>query len=166
MENNREQELRKHRCCFTGHRPDKMMQGEKEIKPLLEAAIDKAITDGYVTFITGMAMGTDIWAAEIVLGRKKKNQDLHLVCALPHPGFDSKRSVTEKVRFAKILKKADIVREISDHYFRACYQKRNEWMVDRSNLVIAVYNGESSGTQNTVVYAQRKGVEVNNVLKI
>ncbi len=165
MENNREQELRKHRCCFTGHRPDKMIQGEKEIKPLLEAAIDKAIAEGYVTFLTGMAMGTDIWAAEIILDRKKKNKNLHLICALPHPGFDSKRSVAEKIRFAKILKKADIVREISNHFFKSCYQKRNEWMVDRSNLVIAVFNGEPSGTKNTVIYAQRKGVEINNVLK-
>ena len=65
-----EAELRMHRCCFTGHRPDKMTLGEKEIKPMLEKAIDEAIEDGYVTFITGMAMGVDIWAAEIVLERK------------------------------------------------------------------------------------------------
>ena len=50
------EELRLHRCCFTGHRPDKMELGEKAIKPLLEKAIDEAIADGYVTFITGMAM--------------------------------------------------------------------------------------------------------------
>ena len=25
---------------------------------------------------------------------------------------------------------------------------RNEWMVDRSNLVIAVFNGQKSGTQD------------------
>ena len=59
-------------CCFTGHRPDKMEQGEKVIKLLLEKVIDDAIVNGYVTFITGMAMGTDIWAAEIVLERKKE----------------------------------------------------------------------------------------------
>ena len=54
------EELRKIRCCFTGHRPNKMELGENEIKPLLEKAIDKAIDEGYLTFITGMAMGTDI----------------------------------------------------------------------------------------------------------
>lgn len=43
-----EAELRMHRCCFTGHRPDKMTLGEKEIKPMLEKAIDEAIEDGYV----------------------------------------------------------------------------------------------------------------------
>ena len=159
------EELRLHRCCFTGHRPDKMELGEKEIKPLLEKAIDNAIINGYVTFITGMAMGTDIWAAEIVLQKKKTNKDLHLICALPHPGFESRRSTIEKLRFNKIIKKADISKEINPHYFTGCYQVRNKWMVDRSNLVIAVFNGKKSGTKNTVDYARRKGVNVVNVLK-
>ena len=52
-------EMRMHTCCFTGHRPDKMDFEEKEIRPMLEKAIDNAIKNGYVTFITGMAMGTD-----------------------------------------------------------------------------------------------------------
>ena len=33
----------------------------------LEAAILQAVDDGFVTFISGMARGVDIWAAEIVL---------------------------------------------------------------------------------------------------
>lgn len=111
-----------------------------------------------------MAMGTDIWAAEIVLERKKMNKDLHLICALPHPNFESRRSMTEKMKFNKILKNADLVKEINDHYFTGCYQVRNEWMVDRSNLVIAVFNGQKSGTKNTVDYAFRKGIGVINVL--
>ena len=159
-----EAELRKHRCCFTGHRPDKMMYGENDIKPLLEKAIDDAIAKGYVTFITGMAMGVDIWAAEIVLDRKKTNKDIHLICALPHPNFESRRSFGEKQRFNKIIKSSDLVKEISRHYFTGCYQVRNEWMVDRSNLVIAVFNGQKSGTKNTVDYAKRKGIRVVNVL--
>lgn len=159
-----EQELRKRRCCFTGHRPEKLNVSEKEVKALLELAIDKAVQDGFVTFITGMAMGTDIWAAEIVLEKKKKNKDLHLICALPHPNFDTNRSIVEKMKFAKILKKADLIREINNHYFTGCYQVRNEWMVDRSNRVISVFNGQKSGTKNTIDYAKRKGIEVFNVI--
>ena len=59
---------------------------------------------------------------------------------------------------------ADIVKEIIDHYFAGCYQMRNEWMVDRSNLVIAVFNGQKGGTKNTVDYAKRKSIKVVNVL--
>jgi len=82
-----------------------MIYDEKEIKPLLEKAIDDAIAKGYITFITGMALGTDIWAAEIILDKKKTNKDIHLICALPHPNFESRRSMTERNRYDKIIKK-------------------------------------------------------------
>ena len=38
-------------------------------------------------------------------------------------------------------------------------------MVDRSNLVIAVFNGERGGTKNTIDYASSKGICVVNVLE-
>ena len=155
---------RQHRCCFTGHRPNKLDYSENEIKPLLETAIDNAISDGYVTFIAGMAEGVDIWAAEIVLEKKKENKDLHLICAVPHPGFEKRRSQYEKERYEYIIKNADYVTTISDNYYRACYQKRNIWMVNHSSLVIAVFNGTASGTKNTVDYAMKIGVRVVNVL--
>lgn len=151
---------RQHRCCFTGHRPNKLDYSESEIKLLLETAIDNAISDGYVTFITGMAEGVDIWAAEIVLKKKKENKDLHLICAVPHPGFEKRRSRYETERYENIIKNADYVTTISDNYYRACYQKRNVWMVDRSSRVISVYNGKSGGTQNTINYAMERGIEI------
>ena len=42
----------------------------------------------------------------------------------------------------------------------SAYQKRNEWMVDHSSLVLAFYNGEPGGTANTIQYARKHGVDV------
>ena len=154
---------RQHRCCFTGHRPNKLDYSESEIKSLLETAVDNAISDGYVTFISGMAEGVDIWAAEIVLERKKQNPVLHLICAIPHPGFENRRSEYEKERYRRIIQNADYKTIVSEHYFSACYQKRNEFMVDHSSLVIAAWNGQPSGTKNTVDYAARRGIRIINI---
>ena len=156
--------MREHRCCFTGHRPGKISLNEREMKRLLETAIDAAIAQGYVTFISGMAQGTDIYAAEIILEKRRTNNNLHLICALPHPDFDSRRSLYEKLRFERIIRKADFVKEVNDHYFTGCYQVRNKWMVDHAARLIAVWNGQPSGTGNTVAYAQRQNVEVINIL--
>lgn len=156
--------VREKRCCFTGHRPEKMEHTEADIRPLLENAIDEAIENGITTFITGMAMGTDIWAAEIVLSRKEINPDVHLVCALPHPQFEKRRSDEEKAKFNYILEKADYVKLVNEKYFTGCYQVRNEWMVDRVRMVIAVFNGKPSGTGNTIRYAKKMGVEVVNLI--
>ena len=100
-----------------------------------------------------------------MLQKRNHNAALHLICAVPHPGFENKRSEYEKERYMHIIQNADYAATISDHYFRACYQRRNEFMVDHSNLVIAVWNGTPSGTKNTIDYANRKGVKVVNVFE-
>lgn len=60
----------------------------------------------------------------------------------------------------KIIKKADYVKYVSPEYSPACFQIRNEYMVNHSNLLIAVYNGEDSGTRNTLKYAKNRDVEI------
>ena len=54
-----------------------------------------------------------------------------------------------------------MVRYICPAYETWAYQMRNEWMVDRSSRVIAVYNyGVEGGTKNTVEYAWSNSVPV------
>lgn len=159
-----EAELRLHRCCFTGHRPEKLNRPEAEIKKDLEKAILQAIDDGFVTFITGMARGVDIWSGEIVLQLRKCNPTLHLIAASPYEGFESRWSADWQSRYKAVLEQADLVRFVCKGYSRACFQIRNEWMVDRSAMVIAVYNGEPGGTRNTIEYAKRHKMAITYVL--
>ena len=153
-----EAEMRNHRCCFTGHRPDKLTRSEEQITKDLTAAIDNAISDGYRTFISGMAMGVDIWAVRFVLEKKTVLPGLHLICALPFPGFGDRWSSQWSDVYNEIIRQADLVKSISQSFSYASYQKRNEWMVNHSGRVIAVYNGSAGGTRNTVEYAQQKKV--------
>ena len=81
------------------------------------------------------------------------------------PVLKTNEANMKKERYMHIIQNADYAATISDHYFRACYQRRNEFMVDHSNLVIAVWNGTPSGTKNTIDYANRKGVKVVNVFE-
>lgn len=151
-----EEEKRAHRCCFTGHRPEKLHADEKTICSILAKAIDDTIDDGFATFISGMARGVDIWAAEIVLYRKQHNPALRLICACPHPDFEKRWPPEWVARYHRILAAADLVHTISPAFTMAAYQRRNEWMVDHSARVIAVYNGEPGGTRNTIEYAQQQ----------
>ena len=155
-----EAEKRKYRLCFTGHRPEKLHSDEAAVCTVLSNAIDAAISDGYCTFITGMARGVDIWAAEIVLARKADNPEIRLICALPHPDFEKRWSTTWQARYNAILQQADLVKTICPEFSMASYQIRNKWMVDHSARVIAIYNGASGGTAKTIAYAEKNGVEV------
>ena len=155
-----EQDKRKMRCCFTGHRPEKLDRPEAEIISLLEIEIRRAIDDGFVTFISGMARGVDIWAAEIVLRLRDEGLPIHLICASPFEGFEGRWEESWKQRYADVMRKADLVKYICKNYSRACFQIRNEWMVDRSARVIAVFNGQSGGTMNTISFARLNRIEV------
>lgn len=159
-----EQELRLHCCCFTGHRPEKIDLPESKVVAVLEKEICTVIDAGFITFISGMARGSDIWAAEIVLRLREKNPALHLIAASPFEGFEKSWESSWQKRYNRIMEEADIVRFVCDHYSKACFQIRNVWMVDRSARVIAVYNGEAGGTRNTINYANKCGVPVINVL--
>ena len=154
-----EAEKRKHRCCFTGHRPEKLHCSEEVYRAELELEIRRAIDDGLHTFISGTAWGVDIVAAEVVLQYKASDPTIHLICAVPHPGFEKRMSEAWQQRYKAVLENADIVRTINQTQSRGCYQTRNIWMVDRSARVIAVFNGESGGTKSTIDYAKRTGVE-------
>lgn len=158
-----ESEMRLHCACFTGHRPEKLTQPESEIIAGLEQEIKKAYTDGINVFITGMARGVDIWAAEIVLKLRKEHKDIKLICASPYEGFEKKWSADWQKRYNAIWKSADLQRFICPGFSMGCFQIRNEWMVNHSTRVIAVFNGERGGTMNTVRYAQKNDVPLSFV---
>lgn len=149
-------------CCFTGHRPDKLINEEESVIKRLKIEIENAINDGFNCFISGMAPGVDVWAAECVTEFQNK-YDIKLICAIPFPGFcDGKRA--DKELCDTILMNAYKAEYVSSHYYPAAFQIRNQWMVDRSELVIAAFNGTKGGTKNTVDYARKKQVQIINIL--
>ena len=149
-----------HRCCFTGHRPEKMSLDENLVKAKLTYMINEAVRRGYVTFITGMARGVDLWAAEIVLEIRATNPSIHLIVASPYPGFEKAWSKEWQDKYNSILKAADTVRYISKEYSPDCFMKRNMWMVDHSGLVIGIWEGVDGGTKNTIEYARKKDIAI------
>ena len=155
-----EAEKRMHRCCFTGHRPEKLKIDEETARVLLRQGIQTAYAAGYTTFISGMARGIDLWAADIVLEERQLHPDIHLICAVPHPDFEKRWNATAQQLYSTILQKADLTRIICPAFSMGAYQKRNIWMVDHSSLVLAYYNGDTGGTANTIAYAKSRGIRV------
>ena len=150
-----EAEMRMHRCCFTGHRPEKLNGTESTIKLVLREQISCAIHDGLTVFITGMARGVDIWAAEIVLDLRKRNNEIKLICAIPHDGFADRWSPYWKQLYKHILNEADLTRVISNGYHTGVYQVRNEWMVNQADCIVAYVRVHYGGAYKSLLYAHK-----------
>ncbi len=153
-------EKRRRTCCFTGHRPAKLTAPEQEVRQWLEAEIDRAVADGYTDFITGCAMGVDIWAGQIVLRKREENPALRLIAASPWPETASKWNPVWKRQYEDLIRRADETVMVCGFYHAGVYRQRNIWMVERSSRLIACYNGAPGGTRFTVLYALNHGVDV------
>ena len=156
-------------CAFTGHRPSGFSFGLDESDVMcrgiicaLRVQIKRLYNMGVKTFNTGCATGVDTWAAEIVLDEKVRCKDMRLIAAVPFKGQDEGWDPSEKRRYREILEGCDEVVTLGDKFYRGAFLKRDRYMVDNSDAVIAVYdeNNHSSGTGYTVRYALKKNKTV------
>ncbi len=146
--------------AFTGHRPDKLGGYNQNptaayVKQRLTAAVRWALSQGAEWFITGGALGVDTWAAEEVLRQGGK-----LCLAQPFEGFTSRWREEQIQRFEQIRQTADYVHTVSDSASKEAFLERNKWMVDKADVIIAVWDGSPGGTAYTVDYAKKQGKKV------
>lgn len=138
-------------CCFTGHRdfdrekcPDTYLKLIEEIK--------KAYEDGCDYFITGAAKGLDYEASFAVNSLKAEGLPIKLEAAVPYP------QMINYYQCAYTILNSDVNIYIGKNYTKDIFHRRNRYMVDKSDVVIAVYDGrESGGTYYTMKYAQKCG---------
>lgn len=152
--------MREHVCCFTGHRPEKLLIHERQIKIMLKKEIQSAIAEDFTVFITGMARGVDLWAARLVLDFRRAYPQIKLICAVPYEGFEKKWSQSWQALYHEVLEASDGVKVFYSAFTYAAFEKRNHWMVNHSARVIAVYTGQRGGTYNTIQYAKAQNVQV------
>ncbi len=154
-------------CCFSGHRPAKLPWGYDErdarcieFKEKLDAVIGAVYDSGINHFICGMALGCDLYCAEAVIKLKRVHSDITLQAAVPYRGQADGWGETNRRRYEDILSRCDEVTVLSECYTPSCMAVRNRFMVDRSNVLVACYDGMSGGTWNTIRYARKKDIEV------
>lgn len=148
-------------CCVTGHR-DIPAERIDHIKTSLEYEVDRAISDGFTCFISGFADGADLLFAGIVAERIAKNPTLKLIAAIP---YRRRLDTLQKSGRTKAL--IDLCAEIyiaAEEYHPSVYAKRNRYMVERSDRVIAVYDGrEKGGTVETIRLAHTMKRELKEI---
>lgn len=153
--------------CFTGNRPASLpwkynenCDMFREFRGKLKLFLTELVKVGANKFITGMAMGFDIIMAEIIL-ELKEDYAIELEGAIPCLGQEDKWSYDYKKRYNDILSKLDTTTLVSKtRYYDGCYHKRNHYMVDNSDLVIAGSFTTSGGTVSTIEYAKKQGKPV------
>lgn len=167
--------------CITGHRRSKIIPYRNNpaltysaVRLMLYKYIDMAVDAGYENFISGLASGTDLWSAEYILMKKRRNSRIKLIAVMPFLKHAEYFNKADLVMLGKVEENADYLVTVNDNpdmvygkYVTAnsspdVYRDRNYYMVDNSSAVIAFVddNARYSGTFQTVNYAYRNGLKI------
>lgn len=142
-------------CAFTGHR---VLDSQFDVT-LLDRVILNLIKSGARNFYCGMAIGFDTEAAEIVL-RYKKSYDIRLCACIPCETQSKYFSVKEKRRYEEILSSCDEKIVFYPEYTPGCMQKRDRFLVDNCDVLVAFLRKKYGGTYYTVNYAKKHGKKI------
>ena len=125
----------------------------------METAYDR----GFRHFLCGMAQGCDLYFCQCVLDFRRAHPDVTVEAAIPCPTQTRGWPEEQRRRYQRLAEQCDLQTMVSQSYSPYCMLRRDRYMVDHATLVIAVFDGTPGGTQYTVEYALRRGVEVTDV---
>ena len=152
---------------FTGHRT--FNANDKTIGNLV-AVLIKLISEGSSDFYAGGALGWDMLCEKAVLKLREEFHyiKLHLILPCPPEEQTAFWLMAQIEEYNKILKTADSVEIVSEHYDKNCMKKRNERLVELGDICVCYYNEKHtrSGTGQTVRIAEKQGKEIINILKL
>lgn len=171
--------------CFTGHREAGVIPYKNQpiyrnitlrtVQLMLCRYIDMAVESGYRSFISGLAAGTDLWAARYIIIKKRSDSSIRLIGVMPYLRHAERFTPRCREELADVEKGADVLLTTNTDptviYGKKgagvntspdLYKERNYFMADNASAVISYFNEGSfkSGTYQTLNYAVRKGLKI------
>lgn len=113
------------------------------------------------TVISGMALGWDIAVAKAAMA-----EGIPVIAAVPFAGQEKRWPQTSRDEYENILRQCKEVRIVSGgSYSPRKMHLRNQWMVNKCDLLLAFYDEEklTGGTAACVAYANKIGRKIYNV---
>lgn len=146
----------------TGHRPSKLggysHTAHKRLVRIAEQWLGEN-KNRIMSVISGGALGWDQALATACLA-----VDIPFYMYLPFEGFDSKWPEDSRYRLRALCNRAAVSMYVEEPGYAAWkMQSRNARMVDRCDLVLAMWDGSSGGTANCIKYAQSRGRPIINL---
>ena len=112
-----------------------------------------------------MAYGADLDFADMVLDYRAMDKEILLEAALPYPVDLAKLFLDKDNEKSSILRDCDYIKFVSPNYYRGCMHKRNRYMVDKSDILLAIWNEKyDGGTWDTIKYARSKGKMIRYII--
>lgn len=140
-------------CAITSQRPTRFkfkyqeyMTSCKRLKKRLHDVFAELYRLGVRQFYVGGALGVDLWAGEILLEmrRREEYQGLEIVLVYPFPGHDERWDPKSRERLRHLKENCDQFVMGSKIVGAQGYRERTAYMVEHADCLVAVHD-ESPG---------------------
>lgn len=144
----------------TGHRPHKLGGYNLATRRSLSGFATDVLRELHPDrVISGMAQGWDQAVAVACIAL-----DIPFIAAVPCPDQEKPWPPEAQDSYRRILDHAAEIVTVSPHYSSSAMLKRDKWMVDAADQMLALWDGNiGGGTANTIAYAEKRRVPVTNV---
>lgn len=137
--------------------------------PRIERELEKIVcslllSKEYIEFLVGRSGEFDILAASVIrrCQRKIRDDNSSLILVLPYTSAELARN---DAFFLEYYDEIEVCSSSSIAHFKAAYQLRNKYMVERSELVVFFVSHPSGGAYQTLKYAEKLSVDYINLSK-
>jgi uncharacterized phage-like protein YoqJ len=161
---------RENTCCFSGYRPEKLPWGYDEtdercraLKRKLYDVAEAVYDSGVRHYICGMARGCDTYFCEAVLRLRGAHPEVSVEAALPCEEQAAKWPELARSRYYNLMQLCDVETLVSRKFTSDCMMRRNRYMVDKSSIIVVVFDGRFGGTMYTRGYAAKRGLEIIDI---
>ena len=148
-------------CCMTGHR-DMDEEQTGKIRAALKKEIEKAVEDGYDSFLSGFTGIADQAFAEIVLELQKDRPEIRLSAVIPYRNMLNRLNGREETK--ALLDACEDITVLNEEYQPNVYIARNRYLAEHSDRAIIVYDGREKGTTvNMIRQVHRNKKEMREI---
>lgn len=148
------------RMALTGHRPERLKYNQyletDDWRRIIDWVKGQIRTLGVTDAYCGMADGGDCAYAVAVIELKNEGWPVKLHCVLPCDNYNSDHYLYDLFK-----ENADTWTSLSKHFYKGCDDVRDQYMVDNSDKLFAIYDGiKVGGVYYTIQKAHKKNLEI------
>lgn len=149
-------------CTFAGHREIYDCNIQKRV----EAALDGILAnDRAFVFYSGDMGEFDQMCASVVRNAKRRHPelDMRLIAVLPYMRNDIN---TNRAYYESCFDDIIVPIELADVHYKAAILRRNQWMIDHADYLIACVIRDFGGAYAAMQYAAKQGKRILNLAEM
>lgn len=147
-------------CTFAGHRDVFQADIPKKLDKVISQIL--AFGDNSYRFLVGVRGQFDEMCSSAVRKVKREHKDKQITLVLVLPYFSQELN-TNKEYYDQFYDDVVIPSELADVHYKAVITKRNRWLIEQSDILIAFVYRNFGGAYTTINYAIKKEKRVINL---